>query len=156
MPTQPRPDELGRWFKWGRLYDRKHLPEIESVEVFEEQWVAWWSAAQPGWRETESWPFEQVDATGRNWGKLPDGGKDGLFLVVVSLGWWIHACDPSEDSALDDAIMDVTWVLDSLIHFLSIDIITGSESPPSTPPHTPQKRPSQPIKVGPPRKRARS
>ena len=156
MPTQPRPDELGRWFKWGRLYDRKHLPEIESVEIFEEQWLEWWSAAQPEWQETESWPFERVDATGHDWGKLPNGGKDGLFLVVVSLGWWIHARVSSEHSALDDAIVDVTWVLDNLIHFLSIDITAGYESPSDTPSPTPQKRRSHPTKIGPPRKRARS
>ena len=156
MPTQPRPDELGRWFKWGRLYDRKHLPEIEDLEVFEEQWTAWWSAAQPRWRETESWPFEQVDATGRDWGKLPDGGKDGLFLVVVSLGWWIHALDPSEESVLDNAIADVTWVLENLIRFLSVDIIADSDSPSDTPSPPPQKQRPHPTKIGPPRKRARS
>ena len=42
-----------------------------------------------------SWPFAQEEDAG-DWGDLPNGGKDGLFLVVLSLGWWIDVRDPSD------------------------------------------------------------
>ena len=145
------------WFRVGRrLFGKKNIPRIESVQVFEEQWVKWWSAAQPQWRETQTWPFERVNAAGLDWGQLLNGGKDGLFLVVVSLGWWVHAHDPSEDSELSEAIADVTWVLKSLVSYLAADAITGSESPPNTPSPTPRRKRHDSVKAGPPAKRIRS
>ncbi|KAF9784043.1 hypothetical protein BJ322DRAFT_977808, partial [Thelephora terrestris] len=98
-----------------------NIPEILSAKDFEDMWVLWWSAIQPKWRDTQSWPFVQEDAAGRGWGSLHKGGKDGLFLIIVSLGWWIHARDPSETSKVDDAISDVAWVVNNLISFLSAD-----------------------------------
>jgi hypothetical protein len=59
-------------------------------------------------RDIEDWLFAQDSAGHRDWGNLPNGRKDSLFLIVVSLGWWIHARDPSEDSKVDNAIADVT------------------------------------------------
>jgi len=82
--------------------------------------VAWWSAAQPGWRETSDWPFVQEDADGRDWGSLADGGKDGLFLTLVSLGWWVLAREPSQDSKVDKAIQDVTWVINQVVSYLAV------------------------------------
>jgi len=126
MPTRPRPDELGWWFKHGRRLVKKNIPTIGSIDKFQADWVAWWSVTQPQWRQTSSWPFEQGDAAGRDWGTLLNGGKDGLFLVVVSLGWWINARDPAVDSRVDDAVADVTWVLDNLVSTLSAAAITGA------------------------------
>ena len=107
------------------------MPTIASITSFEEHWVQWWSAAQPEWRDTERWPFLQ-DGTAGDWGRLSSGGKDGLFLVVVSLGWWVHARDPAADCKLDAAISDVSWVLEQLITSLSADAI-ASDSSPDTP-----------------------
>lgn len=79
--------------------------------------MKWWSAAQPGWRDTRSWPFLQGEdeAIAQDWGQLSLGGKDGLFLVVVTLAWWVHARDPAVNSKLDDAVSDVSWVISRLI-----------------------------------------
>ena len=163
MPVRPRPSELSLWFKMGRrLRSPKTIPPIESIQDFESEWVEWWSAIQPPWRDTRDWPFVRDDATEQeDWGDLPNGGKDGLFLVVVSLGWWIHARDPSEDSKVDDAIADVTWVVDNLISSLSTDAInpgsnsdSESESHVPCPPKQPRKR-TQPVKIGFPPRRAK-
>ena len=98
-----------------RLRSPKNIPPIESVQLFEDEWVGWWSVIQPPWRDTEAWPFVQEGDAGKDWGDLAKGGKDGLFLVVVSLGWWIHTRDPSKDSKVNDAIIDVTWVINNLV-----------------------------------------
>jgi hypothetical protein len=78
--------------------------------------------------------------------------------VVVSLAWWIHACDPSEGLKLDQAIADVAWVMRNLISLLSVEAIYNSDSesapPDDTPPPRPAKR-SNPVKVDPPPKRAK-
>lgn len=119
--------------------------------------MAWWSAAQPKWRDTSDWPFAQEGADGRDWGSLADGGKDGLFLALVSLGWWVLARDPSKDSKVEKAIEDVTWVISELVSSLSIAVtqsepMMDSHTSPSAPPHG--KRPT-PTKIHPPSKRAK-
>ena len=91
LPTQHHPQEVGWWFHIGRrLYGRKNIPVISSIDEFEAQWIQWWSGAQPKGRDVGRWPFSQGETTG-DWGKLLSGGKDGLFLIVMSLGWWAHA-----------------------------------------------------------------
>jgi len=101
--------------------------------------VQWWSKIQPQWRDTGSWPFPQEDATGEDWGHLLEGGKDGLFIVVVSLAWWIHARILLERSKVADAILDVAWVITNLVSRLSADATT-SNSPPVTPSPTPRRK----------------
>jgi hypothetical protein len=132
--------------------------------------VQWWSAAQPEWRDTSSWPFLR-DQAAEDWGGLALGGKDSLFVVVITLGWWVHARDPAADSKVDDAISDVSWVMKNLVSSLAADAITRSPSPNS--PATPSQRPRSPsleppstsqkrvqrvasLKTGRPKKRARS
>jgi hypothetical protein len=111
--------------------------------------VEWWSSAQPKWRKAK-WPFVQEDSTGRDWGKFVGCGKDGIFLIVVSLAWWVYASEgPSQGSKLDDAITDVAWVLGNLVSLLSADAIApdpvACASIQSAPP--PRKRRAQPTKT---------
>jgi len=94
--------------------------------------VAWWSATQPRWRDTSEWSFVQEDAGEGDWGDLADRGKDGIFLAVVSLRWWVLARDAHEDSKVDEAIEDVTWVIRNLVSLLSISATTGSAHPSSS------------------------
>ena len=107
----------------------------------------------------------QEDVVGQqDWGDLPNGGKDGLFLVVVSLGWWIHAQDATKDSKVDDAIVDVTWVLVSLLSADATNPDSDSDSDsdsgsaldsrvPSSP--TQSVKRARPVKVGRPSKRTK-
>lgn len=88
--------------------------------------MRWWLATQPKWRDTTEWPLAQEEATTRNWGDLAEGGKDGLFLAVVSLGWWVLAQDTSEDSKVDEAIKDITWVIKNLVSSLTTSTTSSS------------------------------
>ena len=145
MPSRPRPNEIAWWFKHGhhQLGAPKDLPLIRSIETFEETWVEWWRVIQPGWRNTKSWPFEQKleqnpddgDLRRDTWGTLLNGGKDSLFVVVLSLGWWLDTRDPSEELKVDDAVKDVTWLIDSLTAFLGAYTskpCSGSDDDPNT------------------------
>lgn len=106
------------------------MPKIASIENFEDLWVQWWAAAQPEWRDTKNWPFSQYEISG-DWGtKLSGGGKDGIFLVVMSIGWWAHAQDRAMDSKLDAAIGDVSWVIQQLVTSLSARAVSHTSSPP--------------------------
>ena len=141
MPTDPRPKEIPIWFKCGRRFTGKNVPVISSVEEFETKWVEWWTAGQPQWRDIQTWPFAKREVHGNDWGHLLEGGKDGMFLVIVSLAWWVCAQGLLEKSRLDDAIEDVTWVLGCLITHLSADATTSD--PPATPSPTRRgRRPS--------------
>ena len=140
MPPRPRPNEIAWWFKHGcrQLNTPKDLPSIESIEDFETTWVGWWKAIQPGWRGAWSWPFSREgdeDPAEQCWDALPNGGKDGLFIVVLSLGWWIGVQDPLEESKVDEAVEDVTWVIDNLVTFLCADA-TNPHSDDDDDPHS--------------------
>lgn len=130
------------------------MPVIGSVQEFRKVWVKWWSAAQPGWRNTGSWPFSRDEALIQDWGQLSLGGKDGLFLVIISLAWWIHAQHPEADPMLDNAIGDVSWVMNHLVTSLSIDI-TSHGSLPSTAPPSSNTRIAHPTKTYRSKKRGR-
>ena len=126
MPKKPRPKEISWWFQIGRRhFTEKGLPKIKSIKEFELKWTQWWSAAQPLWRVTQDWPFEKGGIVDKDWGKLPIGGKDGIYLFVVSLAWWIHARDPAEESRVDEAIGDVSWVLENFLHRLAAAAAAG-------------------------------
>ena len=54
---------------------------------------------------------------------------------MLSLRWWIEAQDPSKESKVDDAVKDVTWLIDSLVAFLGAytpKCYSGSDDDPST------------------------
>lgn len=106
---------------------------IKSIQTYEDKWVKWWTEAQPKWRNTRNWPFPQDDVGTGDWDDLFLGGKDGLYIVVMSLSWWAHARDPVVDSKVEDAISDVCWVMGHLI--TSLSAVTAYDStPPATPP----------------------
>ena len=88
-----------------------------------------WHGGRPKWCDTSEWPFVQEDAGDGDWGDLADGGKDGLFLAVVSLGWWVLAQDAPKDLKVNEAIEDVTWVIKNLVSLLSTSATISSTPP---------------------------
>ena len=165
-----RPSQIGWWFRHGhRRFDEKHTPAIVSVEIYGRSWLEWWKGCQPDWRkdahsdwESEScWPFSQdLEGIG-DWERFLHGGKDGLFLVIISIAWWIHATGDSEDPVLDSVIADVSWVVKHLIFTLSspssLPLPLSPTSPlssssPSTPCLPRKQAKKKSAKIGPPRK----
>lgn len=158
MPKTFRPDEVSWWFQHGRRgYEGNNIPTISSIGAFETSWIKWWKAVQPQWRDTQNWPFEKDDATGKDWGNIPNGGKDGIFVIVISLAWWVSAPGSSGGSKLNEALDNVTWVINCLIRYLSTNA-TASDSPPATTPESPPATTpeSPPATPSPKRPRKRS
>ena len=127
----------------------------------------------------QGWPLSQGSSTLGSWDEIIVGGKDGLFVVVVSLSWWIlkraEGEDEDEDgnSQLGEAVQDVRWVLENLASVLAAEdhglqtpsgrcspssaengcpspSCSGSESPTKS-----KRRRDHPTKTGPPNKRRR-
>jgi len=67
---------------------------------------------------------------------------------MVSLGWWVLAQDESEDSKVNEAIKDFTWVIKDLVSLLAV-----TADPDSAPSSSLPRR--NPIKIGPPVRRPR-
>ncbi|KAI0757900.1 hypothetical protein BC629DRAFT_1263906, partial [Irpex lacteus] len=82
-----RPKEIKWWLDRGRKYEK--TPEIDDAAQYGEAWKSWWQQLQPEWRGT-TWPPSQVLAAepSSDWATLNRGGCNGVFMVVLSLGWW--------------------------------------------------------------------
>lgn len=116
LPTNKRPGEIRWWQGRGRAYN--NLPLITDDARYGESWKAWWEALQPSWRKF-SWPPAQsiadngADDGAEDWGVLDRGGCNGIFLAVVSLGWWWAAVGAKRGDAAEVrvAMKDVAWAL---------------------------------------------
>lgn len=53
---------------------------------------------------------------GTDWSEVMKGGNNGLFIVVISLGWWAKALQfaARDMGDWDKAIGDVGWVIDHI------------------------------------------
>lgn len=71
--------------KRHRNYD--DMPDVtDTVKEFGEAWWKWWIGLQPDWREGSELVMEPPEEF--DWGELEKGGPNGLFLLLLSLGWW--------------------------------------------------------------------
>lgn len=86
------------------------------LKPFVANWKLWWAELQPIWRSTEQWPFDHTVPAGSSWDVLLQGGPNGVYSVIVSLGWWVSAVSgqtKQQDEAFDVA-KDVRWVFEQL------------------------------------------
>ena len=103
------------WMKNSRSYD--NLPEVDPV-TFAPAWQAWWVSVQPACRRPTdgTWPALRVLPDSKSdWDTVWRGGPCGLFLVIITLAWWLSAAAEVGGTLKDvyDAIEDVIWVLNS-------------------------------------------
>ena len=113
------PSHVEWWIGRARRYDKS--PPITCKDkkgrTYElgPGWNAWWLAIQPGWRGSE-WPLSKdipADSGDDIWATLHRAGRNGIFLVIITLAWWLAVSVEAAD-ALDDlkrAVDDVEWVL---------------------------------------------
>jgi hypothetical protein len=80
------------------------------MDGFHRQWITWWGSCQPKWRSTEAWPYPQGDARDKDWSRLNATGPHGLFPLVVSASWWAGC------GKYSDAVDDLHWVMEVLLH----------------------------------------
>lgn len=83
-------------------------------------WQSWWYELQPEWRRLPNGAVSKdVPDKGEQWDALCQGGKNGLFMAVLALGWWAAALgEVSDDDELCSALGDATWVMQHMARSL--------------------------------------
>ena len=121
LPTRYRPEEVSRFLQWGRKYTKAPTLTPARVEPYAATWKRWWETLQPEWREVGETFIEGTDVSDNDWGVLLSGGNNGLYIVVISLGWWLAAVskdkdkNPNEWKDIEDVLADVAWVFDGVL-----------------------------------------
>lgn len=110
-----RPTAVGVWFKTGRNFDKQ--PDlVDDMDSYVKEWSKWYHGMQPGWRTDLS----QDIAANADWSSLAKGGNNGLYVPVLSIGWWIFALHKGDLSAeCVAALEDVRWVFDQIGKYLT-------------------------------------
>ena len=115
LPTGSRPLEIGAFMKNGRKYEKAPNLSKEKVQGLGLTWMIWWSDLQPAERSTEAWPFNRTPLDGCEWNVLRQGGPNGIYLVIVSLAWWLRGAAESEArNKVFEAIADVSWAVSQM------------------------------------------
>ncbi|KAF8158609.1 hypothetical protein BJ912DRAFT_1063879 [Pholiota molesta] len=113
LPTSPlRPPLLSLWLP-KRRYDQ--FPSVPDLQIFTNEWIAWWNSMQPVWRRSttpHSLPLSLSSAQlGQNVHSLKKYGPNGLALVIVALIWWAPA--RTTDPRWEAAVLDVHSCVES-------------------------------------------
>jgi len=96
------------------------MPEVSDSVEYGDRWNAWWWSMQPSWRHPDS-PFDiSPEASAGSWSHLLCGGPNGLLLVILALGWWMKFSTATNLSPIEEAAIDVTWVLTQLRSALDV------------------------------------
>ena len=92
-----------------------------SLSEYEEFWITWWSVIQPEWQQVGSWPFTQASSSTSLWDDILLGGKDSLFIIIMSLAWWFIKWSGGSSGPMEpkNVILDISWVLSNLVPVLT-------------------------------------
>ncbi len=101
---------MGKWVK--RHIHKKHELVTVVPANFGPRFSAWWAALQPSWRLQDGDIFSKVPPKDETWSIVGKGGSAGLYIVIMTLSWWINSLD-HDDMALSawQIVADITWVL---------------------------------------------
>ena len=107
-------------------------PPIYSVDTqrFSNALKTWWYKLQPDERGEGGQHRPTVPLPPTSWSLLARSGRNGLFLVILSLFWWRHSLDKVSDEAVrlasrqewEHLVGDVNWTLNAIEK-------SGSETP---------------------------
>ncbi|KAF8955436.1 hypothetical protein BDZ97DRAFT_1598155, partial [Flammula alnicola] len=90
LGAKMRPSILSKWLLNGRRYD--DIPLIENVDFMADDWLDWWNAIQPKWRQAMgkgSLPLPLSAATGKDdIACLRKAGPTGMIAALIGLKWW--------------------------------------------------------------------
>ncbi|KAI9067505.1 hypothetical protein FKP32DRAFT_1552446, partial [Trametes sanguinea] len=89
LPIQHRPIQVRQWIQAKRKYSA--TPAISKLAEYGASCQLWWSDLQPETRGVSSDGRHRRPASplpSEAWEDLRKGGPNGLFLVLLALGWW--------------------------------------------------------------------
>ena len=79
--------------------------------------MGWWNNLQPPWRKNNSdacFPLSCDIPNGETWQPLRKGGTAGIYVVVVSLSWWVKAQSVERDVNAWSVVDDLLWVIEQM------------------------------------------
>lgn len=110
---------MGHWFQYGRRSWEK-MPHIAQTDIerYSEDWWKWWCKLQPSFRGEDPRAMSRVAPVDVDvdWSQLLKGGPNGIFIVLITLGWWSLGVRSANGDINDcfRALADVQWVLEQL------------------------------------------
>lgn len=118
LTKKARPQPVADWL--DRQPGFHVAPPIGTPLEYGTSWCTWWRSMQPRWRregdklgDVQLSRCEMVDEA---WVNVAKAGCNGIFLVLVSLSWWLVAAKEDSDRCWClEAIDDVGWVLKQLV-----------------------------------------
>ena len=111
LPSSNRPIEVGEFQKWARGYSRG---DNVDAERFGTAVLKWWLTIQPTTRK--QWPPTHNPLPNDfSFDYFNRGGPNGVFLVILCLGWWANALTADMDLTNYTLVTnDVRWVLEQI------------------------------------------
>ncbi|KAJ2911622.1 hypothetical protein MD484_g8795, partial [Candolleomyces efflorescens] len=124
LNTSDRPKEVAEHVKSKK---KDFVPKL-LLTKYGPQWAKWWGNQQPVWRfNDDGQPVLRVADDTADWKGMIKGGTAGLYLVVVSLAWWVTRVD-GDDDLLWLMVDDVAWVLSQVNIYLAKSSSTSSRA----------------------------
>lgn len=125
-----RPTEYNVWLHRSRKWDE--MPDIDAMLTpqYSSMWWSWWKTLQPAWRAL-SLTQDLRGTRGFDWSQTRKGSQNGLFTVILTLGWWLLGIKNGSGSGMEGcmaAVNDVAWVLDQMIAAENL-VQTATSSP---------------------------
>lgn len=116
VAKKDRPAEVGHWFQYGRRWDKMPLVAQDELGRYSEDWWKWWGGLQPDFRGKDLKTMSRVVNAPVDWTELLKGGPNGLFVILLTLGWWYIGVEFAGGDLKDfnHAVSDVLWVLDQI------------------------------------------
>jgi hypothetical protein len=106
-----RPTQVQGWIARARTGGPN--PALVDVFAFASQWWKWWMALNPEWRKTGVTDGERLRKSGEGeWGSTVQTGPNGMLNVLICLRWWRDVIDETELGAWEEALKDVSWVME--------------------------------------------
>ncbi|KAH7917656.1 hypothetical protein BV22DRAFT_990801, partial [Leucogyrophana mollusca] len=91
ISSSGHPKEIGLWIKCSHPL-RLQLCKVADTLLYVKAWHTWWRTMQPTWRKTDTnpdSPLRQLDNQEfGGWSDICRGGKNGFFMVILSLVLW--------------------------------------------------------------------
>ncbi|KDQ34006.1 hypothetical protein PLEOSDRAFT_1081005 [Pleurotus ostreatus PC15] len=123
LQADGRPAVLDNWIHNGRRPKAHRKLTKEQLKTMCDELFKWWFSIQPPERIPPDFNMSSRDCasliiidtnTHEDWPKLYRGGVNGIYGVLVCLGWWLEAAGPSS-AEFTMLVEDVSWVLSNLV-----------------------------------------
>ncbi|KAF4605767.1 hypothetical protein EYR40_004557 [Pleurotus pulmonarius] len=114
-----RPTVLSDWIRNHRQLRKHHKLTPDELELMCNELFAWWAHLQPAARLPKDCDTDWVDCSAflrdeledGAWVELYRGSTNGIYGVMICVGWWLEAAGKELDPSFDILVEDISWVL---------------------------------------------